>query len=78
MVEPSGAASAGTAFEGLAVSPTGVAEALQRLYMSPAYLLKMSRAALARATKPAYQWPEIGLAWDGFLEDVLRRRPARQ
>jgi D-inositol-3-phosphate glycosyltransferase len=54
-----------------AVSPQGVAEALERLYRDPGYRRHLAEAGYRRATRPEYRWPEIAGRWGRLFQEVL-------
>jgi glycosyltransferase involved in cell wall biosynthesis len=58
-----------------AVTPEGVATALDRLYADPAYRRRQSLAAYRNATRPEYRWDRIAETWLAVLDDVLSERP---
>jgi D-inositol-3-phosphate glycosyltransferase len=58
-----------------AVTPEGVADALERLYADPAYRRQQSLAAYQNATRPEYRWDRIAEQWCAVLDEVLSRRP---
>jgi D-inositol-3-phosphate glycosyltransferase len=72
-VEPVAAVRFGDSLEGKAVSPEGVAFALERLYSNRGYLTQMSSAAYNNATRIEWSWAIVASRWDSFFRALLGR-----
>lgn len=57
--------------EGWLVTPEGVAEALERLYLDRELLDEMSERAYRNATREAYRWENIAARWDALFREIL-------
>ena len=54
-----------------AVTPEGVAAALERLYRDPDHRRALALAAYRNATRSRYAWEQIGRQWDRLFEEVM-------
>jgi glycosyltransferase involved in cell wall biosynthesis len=57
--------------EGWLVTPEGLAEALERLYVDREFLNEMSERAYRNATRTEYRWGDIAARWDALFREVL-------
>ncbi|HKC64260.1 MAG TPA: glycosyltransferase, partial [Pyrinomonadaceae bacterium] len=72
MIEPAMALiNEGISTEGWLVTPEGVAEALEKLYLDPQYLVEMSGKALRVAHRPEYRWETVSGQWDMLFQQTL-------
>ena len=53
------------------VTPEGVAEALEKLYLDREFLAEMSEKAFRTATRPEYRWANISERWNALFQQVL-------
>lgn len=58
-------------------TPLAVADALERLYTNPDYRDRLANQAFRLATRPEYQWKEIGREWDRLFRSLLENSPLR-
>ena len=62
---------AGVISEGKVLSPEGVADALDELYINKEHRYRVAEACYRRATQPEYQWENIGKRWHEVFQEVL-------
>jgi D-inositol-3-phosphate glycosyltransferase len=55
-----------------AVSPSGVAQALEQIYTDPALRRRLAQAAFARATGRRFQWQYLAARLEAVLDIVMR------